>query len=310
VSRAAQASEPREENWDEFNVCPFCGETLVTVTGLYTSLREFEVDVCCDEGQLLIDYEGGFAALPRGFWKRLFAEQTGVAVRQTVDALNLRLDWGLELRDITRQEAHAFVGRYHEHNEAPAGEFFCVGAYNGADLVSVACCGHPQARNNMRIADDGSHLVWEVTRLCTRRDLPDGLSWNASSMLYGEACRRAKRSGAERVITYTLKSESGHSLRASGFVEIYDVPARKSGWDTPSRRRDGARTPNVPKVCWERRLVAGLGPLNKRAAEAERRADSAAAPPRRVRPRRRMARPERRGAVPAARPSAQLSFWG
>ena len=54
----------------------------------------------------------------------------------------------------------------------------------------------------------------KVNRLCT-----DGTR-NACSMLYGACIRVAKAMGYKKVITYTLESENGASLKASNF--IYD----------------------------------------------------------------------------------------
>ena len=61
-----------------------------------------------------------------------------------------------------------------------------------------------------RYLDDGRML--EVTRLCT-----DGTR-NVCSFLYGAAARAAAAMGYDRIITYTLDSENGASLRASGWT--------------------------------------------------------------------------------------------
>ena len=52
----------------------------------------------------------------------------------------------------------------------------------------------------------------EVTRLCTNG------AKNACSFLYGAAARAAAAMGYKRIITYTLESENGASLRASGWI--------------------------------------------------------------------------------------------
>ncbi len=41
---------------------------------------------------------------------------------------------------------------------------------------------------------------------------------NACSFLYGAAARAAAAMGYKRIITYTLESENGASLRASGWI--------------------------------------------------------------------------------------------
>ena len=55
-------------------------------------------------------------------------------------------------------------------------------------------------------------LVNELTRLCTNG------AKNACSFLYGAAARAAAAMGYKRIITYTLESENGASLRASGWI--------------------------------------------------------------------------------------------
>ena len=67
-------------------------------------------------------------------------------------------------------------------------------------------CGRPVSR----ILDNGQ--TSEITRLCT-----DGTP-NACSFLYGACCRIAKAMGYKRMITYTLASENGASLKASNFM--------------------------------------------------------------------------------------------
>jgi hypothetical protein len=53
--------------------------------------------------------------------------------------------------------------------------------------------------------------------------------------------------GGLRIITYTLESEPGTSLRAAGWKVLYTVEGRS--WDTPSRRRLD-KHPTVNKLCW------------------------------------------------------------
>ena len=66
-------------------------------------------------------------------------------------------------------------------------------------------CGRPVAR----YYDDG--ITLEINRVCTNGKR------NACSMLYGACCRIAKEMGYTKVITYTLASEDGASLKASNF---------------------------------------------------------------------------------------------
>ena len=106
---------------------------------------------------------------------------------------------------ITLKQANSFVTANHRHHSSVAGCKFALGLTDG-ELIGVAICGRPVSR----FLDDGKTL--EVVRLCT-----DGTP-NACSFLYSRAVRIAKIMGYERVITYTLESENGASLKASGFV--------------------------------------------------------------------------------------------
>ena len=61
-----------------------------------------------------------------------------------------------------------------------------------------------------RYLDDGFTL--EVTRLCTLGGR------NVCSFLYAAAARAAKAMGYRKIITYTLDTENGASIRAAGWT--------------------------------------------------------------------------------------------
>lgn len=101
--------------------------------------------------------------------------------------------------------ANAFVAKHHRHHKPVRGHKFSIGCVSDETLVGVAIVGRPVSRH----LDNGFTL--EVTRLCT-----DGEK-NACSFLYGAAWRAAKALGYEKIITYTLASENGISLKAAGW---------------------------------------------------------------------------------------------
>lgn len=111
----------------------------------------------------------------------------------------------LEIRPITLREANVYVAQHHRHNLPTNGHKFSVACYDGDRLCGVAIAGQPIARK----LDDG--LTIEIRRVCT-----DGTR-NACSILYGACSKCAKEMGCKRVVTYTLISEPGSSLRAAGF---------------------------------------------------------------------------------------------
>jgi len=111
----------------------------------------------------------------------------------------------LEIRPISFKEASEYIERFHRHNGKTVGCKFTIGCFDGDKLVGVAVCGRPVSRHY----DDG--LTLEINRVCT-----DG-TYNACSILYGASSRIAKDMGYKKVITYTLVTENGASLKASGF---------------------------------------------------------------------------------------------
>ena len=111
----------------------------------------------------------------------------------------------LELMPISLAAANGFVAEHHRHHKPVRGHKFSLGCMADGRLVGVAIVGRPVSR----YLDDG--LTLEVNRLCT-----DGTK-NACSFLYGAAARAAKVMGYRKIITYILDSESGTSLRASGW---------------------------------------------------------------------------------------------
>ena len=147
---------------------------------------------------------------------------------------------GLRLTMVEFREARAFVERHHRTHRAPRRYKFAVGLGDiRVRLLGVAIVGRPVAR----ALCDGETL--EVTRCCTLGHA------NACSMLYGACARAAAALGARRLVTYTLASEGGSSLRASGFHEA--ARSRGGEWDRPKVGRPrNDRHPLGPKVRWER----------------------------------------------------------
>lgn len=141
----------------------------------------------------------------------------------------------IEVRPIHLAQAKEFVSKYHRHNIAPTGGKFAISCYDVERMCGVAICGRPVSRH----LDDGFTL--EIYRNCT-----DGTR-NACSMLYGACCRIAKAMGYKKVITYTLESENGASLKASNFVCEGEAGGKE--WNG-SRRRDYFVAPKEMKRRW------------------------------------------------------------
>lgn len=139
----------------------------------------------------------------------------------------------MQIMPITLKDANIYVTKYHRHHKAVVGCKFCLGLQDDNSLVGVAICGRPVSR----YYDDGFTL--EINCLCTNG------TQNACSMLYGACIRVAKHMGYKKVITYTLQSENGASLKASNFK--FDGIAGGKQW-TGARKRDNG----VPKQLKKR----------------------------------------------------------
>jgi hypothetical protein len=145
-----------------------------------------------------------------------------------------------ELYPITLRTAREFVHEHHRHNEPPKGHTCSIGRTEDGRLIGVVIVGQPIARRQC----DG--YTAEVVRCCVL----DGQR-NANSRLYAAAIRAARAMGYRRVITYTLPSESGASLRAVGFRADGLTQYNTNGWNMPGRpRKMPERYPTGPKVRW------------------------------------------------------------
>lgn len=143
----------------------------------------------------------------------------------------------LQIVPITLAEANAYVELFHRHNgELPSAKF-AVGLIRlDGSVVGVAIAGLPKARGLM------NRGCIEINRICTMGER------NACSMLYA-ACIRAGRSlGYRRFVTYTLQSENGASLKATGWIA---VSTWKGGKWSEMRGTGGDDHDTGPKVRWE-----------------------------------------------------------
>lgn len=123
---------------------------------------------------------------------------------------------------MTLRIANDFVEANHRHNGRTArdgGKWSCGVGCSGL-LVGVAIVGNPLSATLM----DG--WTAEVLRVCTITDSPKG----TCSMLYAACWRAWQAMGGGRIITYTLKSESGASLRGAGWRIVGETKPVKDGW--------------------------------------------------------------------------------
>lgn len=140
---------------------------------------------------------------------------------------------------LTLREANAFVEKYHRHNKPCRGHRFSLGLMEGAQLVGVAICGRPISR----MMCDG--LTLEVNRLCVSPEAPK----NSCSFFYRCCWRVWSAMGGHRMITYTLQSESGSSLRGAGFRLAKEI--KGAGWNRFHRERELQDVQMQDKFRWE-----------------------------------------------------------
>ncbi|EIC30309.1 XF1762 family protein [Methylomicrobium album] len=146
---------------------------------------------------------------------------------------------------ITLREANDFVQNFHRHNGRTSrdGGKFAIGCSTGHELVGVAIVGNPLSATFM----DG--FTAEVLRTCTNDRAPKG----AVSFLYSRCWRIWAAMGGRRLITYTLETESGASLRGAGWKIVAECPAGQIGknWNKGAKAREWQPIYGQQKLRWE-----------------------------------------------------------
>jgi hypothetical protein len=144
------------------------------------------------------------------------------------------------------REANDFVEQWHRHSSRTSndGGKFAIGLEHDGQLVGVAIAGRPVQR---LLQVPGAA---ELLRLCTSPDAPKG----AGSKLYARVKRIWQLMGGTTLHTYTLKRESGATMRGAGIHEgAADVRGGRQ-WDTPKRRRRRKAIYAEPKVRWTEKI--------------------------------------------------------
>ena len=143
---------------------------------------------------------------------------------------------------MTLREANDFVEQFHRHSRRTSrdGGRFAIGASDGDQLWGVAIVGRPLAR----MLNDG--VTAEVLRVCVKPEAPK----NVCSFLYGRCWRIWQQMGGRRLVTYTLQTESGASLKGAGWKIVGDLKPR-SGWSSHGREREWHPIYGQAKFRWE-----------------------------------------------------------
>lgn len=145
----------------------------------------------------------------------------------------------LRIVPIRQKDAKEYIKNTHRHHKPPVGSVFQVAIRKGDYIRGVAMCGRPVSR----ALDNG--LTIEVNRVAT-----DGVP-NGCSKLYGACARIARELGYKKIITYILGSESGTSLKASGWIN--EGPAGGGRWKYKDQIRNNDHPLEV-KQRWSKDL--------------------------------------------------------
>jgi hypothetical protein len=150
------------------------------------------------------------------------------------------------IRWLPLREASAFIAQHHRHHNPPHVGIVALGVWQGERLVACGVIGRP----NGRLHKPGT---CEVIRTCVIDGLEDqGEHRNCvASELLGRLRRVAGALGFERMVTYTLESESGASLRGAGWVQD-KLPLAPTLWNRPNRPRPPPTYPLERKIRWWR----------------------------------------------------------
>ncbi len=144
---------------------------------------------------------------------------------------------------ITIREANDFVASFHRHNGRTArnGGKFAIGVGCESGLKGVAIVGNPLSASLM----DG--FTAEVLRLCVIPNAPKG----ACSKLYSRCWQIWRLMGGLRLITYTLQTESGASLRGAGWRIVGETRPQNWTRENLGRYRDWQPIYGQKKFRWE-----------------------------------------------------------
>lgn len=151
----------------------------------------------------------------------------------------------MKIIPITLKAANDFVEKWHRHSARTNndGGKYAIGLEHEGDLVGVAIVGRPTARL-LQVP-----YAAECTRLCTSPTAPKG----SESKLYARAKRIWQLMGGTTLHTYTLKRESGDSMRGAGMKQPA-AEVQRQQWTRPSRKRAERDIYEEPKVRWTEEL--------------------------------------------------------
>lgn len=156
-----------------------------------------------------------------------------------------------DTKPITIKGANLFIKENHRHHR-PTSRNSGKWAISIIDkrtgkIIGVAIAGNPVSATYM----DGYSL--EITRLCVLESAPKG----ASSFIISKCSKIWKLMGGKRILSYTLCSESGASMKGAGW-EKTGIVKPHNNWkyksDMDGKSRDFLEIYEMKKFRWELEL--------------------------------------------------------
>ena len=141
--------------------------------------------------------------------------------------------------------ANDFVEKHHRHSARTAadGGKFAIGLEHEGKIIGVGIVGRPVAR----LLND--NMTAELLRCCVSPTAPKG----STSKLYSRCKRIWQLMGGIKFVTYTLKRESGASMRGAGLKEPAAEVAQQQ-WTRTNRPRKERAIYEESKVRWQEDL--------------------------------------------------------
>jgi hypothetical protein len=150
----------------------------------------------------------------------------------------------MEFVPTTIAKANDFVAEHHRHNGRTArngGKWAIAIGTEEHGVVGVAIVGNPLAQKLM----DG--FTAEVLRVCTNEHALKG----TCSKLYSRCWQIWRLMGGTRLVTYTLQTESGASLRGAGWKIVGEVAPGNWNREKLGRMREYQPIFGQSKFRWE-----------------------------------------------------------
>lgn len=156
----------------------------------------------------------------------------------------------LSTKPITIKAANEFIKGFHRHHRPTirnSGRWALAAVNLSDEVVGVVIAGNPVSASYM----DGYTL--ELTRLCVKEGAPKG----TCSFLLSKSCAIWRTMGGQRVITYTLETESGASLKGAGW-KLSGIVRPHKGWTNKSKldgiKRAHLEIYELTKHRWEKHV--------------------------------------------------------